>query len=56
VRSIHIAWIDNQQSSGVVTARVQSFIWSLHHQCQDLHKLTCLYLSKDWDPTSHQVV
>jgi hypothetical protein len=32
VRSIRVAWIDNQWSSGVVTARVQSSVLSLCHQ------------------------
>jgi hypothetical protein len=39
-----------------VTVRVQRYVRSLHHQHQDLHQLTYLYLSEDWDPTSYQVV
>jgi hypothetical protein len=56
VRSIHVARIDNQWSSGVVIARVQSSVWSLRHQHPDLHQSTYLYLSKDRDSTSHQGV
>jgi hypothetical protein len=52
-RSIHVAWIDNQQSGGVVTTRFQSFVQSLHHQCQDLQQSTYLYLVEDREPTPH---
>jgi hypothetical protein len=55
MRSIHVAWIDNEQSSGVVTARVQCFVRSLHHQHCNLQS-TYLYLSEDRHPISHQVV
>jgi hypothetical protein len=37
----------------VVIARVRSSVWSLLHQCRDLHHLTYLYLSEDQEPTSH---
>jgi hypothetical protein len=47
-----VAWIDNQQSSGVVTARSQSSIWSLRHQRRDLHQSTYLYLSEDQEFTA----
>jgi hypothetical protein len=53
VRSIHVTRIDNQRSSGVVIAKVQHSIRSLHHQHRDLHQLTYLYLSEDQDATSH---
>jgi hypothetical protein len=53
-RSIRVIRIDNQQNGGVVAARVQSSVQSLHHQRRDLHQLTYLYLSEDQDPTSHQ--
>jgi hypothetical protein len=49
-RSIPISWIDNQWSSGVVTASVQSSVQSLHHQHRDLHQLTYLYVLEDRDP------
>jgi hypothetical protein len=39
-----------------VTVRVRTFVRSLHHQHRDLHQLTYLYLSKDQESTSHQVV
>jgi hypothetical protein len=51
-----IAQIDNQRISRVVTARVQSYVQSCHHQHRDLHQSSYLYLSEDRDPTSHQVV
>jgi hypothetical protein len=54
-RSIRVTRIDNQRNSGVVTARVQSFVQSLHHQCRDLHQLMYLYPLKDRGPTSHMV-
>jgi hypothetical protein len=53
-RSIHVAQIDNHQSGGVVTSRVQSFVQSLHHQRRDLYQSTYVYLMEDWEPTSHQ--
>jgi hypothetical protein len=53
-RSIHVAQIENQRSSGVLTARVQNSVRSLRHQRQDLQQLTYLYLSEDLDPTPHQ--
>jgi hypothetical protein len=56
VRSIRVARIDKQRSCGVVTARVRRSVRSLHHQRQDLHQSTYLYLSEDWDSTSYQVV
>jgi hypothetical protein len=56
VRSIHVTWIDNQWSGGVVTTRARNSVQSLRHQCRDLHQSTYLYLSEDRDPTSHQVV
>jgi hypothetical protein len=35
------AWVGNQRSRGVVTARVQTdVVRSLHHQRRDLHQLT----------------
>jgi hypothetical protein len=54
VRSIGVAWIDNQWSSGVVTARVRRSIRGLHHQRRDLHQSTYLYLSEDRHSTPHQ--
>jgi hypothetical protein len=48
-------WIDNQHRHDVVTTRVRSCIRSLHHQRQDLHQSTYLYLSEDQDATSHHV-
>jgi hypothetical protein len=56
VRSILIAQIDNQQSSGVVTVRVERSIQSLLHQRRDLHQSTYLYLLEDWGSTFHKVV
>jgi hypothetical protein len=50
------AQIDNQWSHGVVTARVYCYVQSLDHQHRDLHQSTYMYLSKDRDSTSHQVV
>jgi hypothetical protein len=32
------AWVDNEQSNGVVIARYHSF-GALDHQCQDLHPI-----------------
>jgi hypothetical protein len=55
-RSIYVAWIDNQRSNGVVTARVWHSARSPHHQHQNLHHLTYLYISEDQESTSHQVV
>jgi hypothetical protein len=54
-RLIHVAQIDNQWSSGVVTIRVRSSVRSLCHHRWDLHQSTYLYLSKDREPTPHQV-
>jgi hypothetical protein len=51
--SICVKQIDNQWSSGVVTARVRHSIQSLHHQHRRLHKSTYLYLLEDRDSTSH---
>jgi hypothetical protein len=48
--------VGNQWSRGVVIARLRSSVWSLPHQRRDLHQSTYLYLSKDLEPTSHQVV
>jgi hypothetical protein len=52
-RSICVAQIDNQQSGGVVTVRVQRSVRSHHHQRRDLHQPTYLYLLEDEDLTSH---
>jgi hypothetical protein len=49
------AHVDNQQSHGVVIARLQLSVWSLLHQRRDLHQSTYLYLAKDREPTSHQL-
>jgi hypothetical protein len=44
------AWVGNQRSRGVVTARVLTdVIQSLHHQRRDLHQSTYPYLSEDRD-------
>jgi hypothetical protein len=48
------ARVGNQQSHGVMIARLRSSIRSLLHQCRDLHQLTYLYLAEDQEPTSHQ--
>jgi hypothetical protein len=50
------ARVGNHQSRGVVIARLRSSVRSLLHQRQDLHQSIYLYLSEDWEPTSHQVV
>jgi hypothetical protein len=52
-RSIRVTRIDNQWSNGVVTARVQSSVWSIRHQRRDFHQSTYLYLLEDRDSTSH---
>jgi hypothetical protein len=44
------AWVGNEWSRGVVTARVQTdAVRSLRHQRRDLHQLTYPYLSEDRD-------
>jgi hypothetical protein len=48
------ARVDNQQSRGVVNARLRSFVRSLLHQRRDLHQSTYLYLTEDREPTSHR--
>jgi hypothetical protein len=48
--------VGNQWSRGVVIARLRLSVRSFLHQRRDLHQLTYLYLSKDWDPISHEVV
>jgi hypothetical protein len=48
--------VGNQRSRGVLIARLRSSVRSLLHQRRDLHQSTYLYLSKDREPTSHQVV
>jgi hypothetical protein len=51
------AWVGNQRSRGVVTARFQTdTVRSLRHQRRDLHQSTYPYLSKDRDSTYYQVV
>jgi hypothetical protein len=45
--------VGNQQSRGVVIARLQSSIQSLLHQHRDLYQSTYLYLLEDREPTSH---
>jgi hypothetical protein len=50
------ARVGNQQSCGVVIARLQLSVRSLLHQCRDLHQSTYIYLTEDREPTSHQVV
>jgi hypothetical protein len=50
------ARVCNQQSRGVVIARLRSSVWSLLHQHRDLHQSTYLYLSKDRELISHQVI
>jgi hypothetical protein len=47
--------VGNQWSRGVVIAKLRSSVQSLLQQCRDLHQSTYFYLSKDQDPTSHQV-
>jgi hypothetical protein len=51
------AWVGNQWSRGVVTARVQTdAVQSLRHQRRDLHQSTYSYLSEDRDSSYYQVV
>jgi hypothetical protein len=51
------AWVGNQRSHGVVTARVRTdVVRSLRHQCQDLYQSTYSYLLEDWDSSYYQVV
>jgi hypothetical protein len=47
------ACVDNQQSHGVVIARLRLSIWSLLHQRRVVRQSTYLYLSEDREPTSH---
>jgi hypothetical protein len=47
------ARVDNQQSHGVVIARLQSSVQSLLHQRRALHQSTYLYLIEDLESTSH---
>jgi hypothetical protein len=50
-------WVGNQQSRGVVTARVRTdAVRRLHHQHRDLHQSTYPYLSEDRDSSYYQVV
>jgi hypothetical protein len=49
------ARVDNQQSRGVVTARVRTdVVQSLRHQRRDLHQSTYPYLAKDRDSSYYQ--
>jgi hypothetical protein len=48
--------VGNQQSRGIVIARLSLSVQSLLHQRQDLYQSTYLYLVEDEEPTSHQVV
>jgi hypothetical protein len=48
------ARVGNQQSRGIVIARLRSSVRSLLHQHQDLHQSTYLYLIEDREPTPHQ--
>jgi hypothetical protein len=48
--------VGNQQSRGVVIARLRSSAQSLLHQRRDLHQLTYFYRLKDRESTPHQVV
>jgi hypothetical protein len=50
------ACVGNQQSCGVVIARLRLSVRSLLHQRQDLHQLSYLYLTEDRESTSHEVV
>jgi hypothetical protein len=51
------ARVGNQQSRGVVTARVRTdAVQSLRHQRQDLNQSTYPFLSKDQDSSYYQVV
>jgi hypothetical protein len=50
------ARVGNQQSRGVVIARLRSSVWSLLHQRRYLHLSTYLNLTEDREPTSHQRV
>jgi hypothetical protein len=51
------AWVGNQRSRGVVTARVRTdAVQSLHHQRRDLLQSTYPYLSEDRDSSYYQVV
>jgi hypothetical protein len=50
------AQVGNQQSRGVVTARVRTdAVRSHRHQHQDLHQSTYPYLSEDQDSSYYQV-
>jgi hypothetical protein len=42
---------DNQQSSGVVIAKIRS-VEALNHQCRDLHLIKLSYLTEDRALTS----
>jgi hypothetical protein len=48
--------VGNQRSRAVVIARLRSSVWSPLHQRRDLHQSTCLNLTEDREPNSHQVV
>jgi hypothetical protein len=51
------AWVGNQQSSGVVTARVRTdAVRSISHQRRDLHQSTYPYLSEDRDSSYYQQI
>jgi hypothetical protein len=47
--------VDNQQSRGVVIARLRSFVQSFFHQRRDLHQSTYLYLTVDQELTVSSV-
>jgi hypothetical protein len=50
------AWVGNQQSRGVVTARVRTdAIQSHRHQHRDLQQSTYPYLSEDQDSSYYHV-
>jgi hypothetical protein len=50
------ACVDNQQSCGVVIARLRSSVQSLLHHCRDLLQSTYSYLMEDREPTSYHNV
>jgi hypothetical protein len=49
------ACVDNQQSRGIVIARLRSSVQSFLHQRRDLLQLTYPYLTEDREPTFHHL-
>jgi hypothetical protein len=50
------ACVGNQQSHGVVIARLRSSVQSLLHHHRDLQQSTYLYLAEDQEPAPYHVV